>query len=199
MDGEHKQALGSYSHIVLEMRQLKLYAPRDGVVIGLPAPEEIGKRWDREQNTLFCSVGDRAKLRVLVPLSPSDYALLKENMDKATAQNPLQVTIRVQGHASKLWKGKIVKSGLPKSDAKEIPPQLSSKMGGPLAVKPGVESNKLLPQSQVFLVGIDFEQPDDTIAINSPGHVKIHCEYRSCAWWIYRTVSSTFDLGLWRW
>ena len=36
-----------------------------------------------------------------------------------------------------------------------------------------------MPQSQVFLVGIDFEQPDDSIAIGTLAQVKIHCEYRS--------------------
>ncbi|MBI1833166.1 MAG: biotin/lipoyl-binding protein [Planctomycetes bacterium] len=197
-DGEYRQALDDYNHIVLRMKKLKLYAPRDGVAINVPLIDEVGKRWDKEQQAVFCSVGDRAKLRVLVPLSPSDYALLKENLEKATPQNPLQSTIRVQGHGMKLWKGRITKAHLPKSDARDVPPQLTNKMGGPLAIKPGADGNRLVPQSQVFLVGIDFEQPDDSIAINSNAQVKIHCEYRSCAWWIYRTVSSTFDLGLWR-
>lgn len=197
-DAEYRQAVDEHNLVIKKLKKLKLYAPRDGVAINVPRIDEIDKRWDKEQQTVFCSVGDRAKLRVLVPLSPADYALLKENIDKSTEQNPLQSTIRVQGHGLKLWKGRIVKASLPKSDAKEVPPQLTNKMGGPLAIKPGVEGNKLVPQGQVFLVGIDFEQPDDSIAINSNAQVKIHCEYRSCAWWLYRTVSSTFDLGLWR-
>jgi putative peptide zinc metalloprotease protein len=196
-EGEHRQALSTYGHLTLEAKKLKLYAPRDGVVIGLPAIDEVGKRWDRDQNTLFCSIGVRTKLRVLVPLTPAEYDLLNENYKKATRAKPLEVTIRVQGHDSKLWHGKI--SQLPKSDAKDIPYQLSSKAGGPLAVKPTSEPNKLVPQSQVFLVGIDFQDPDDSIVINSTAQVKIHCEYRSCAWWIYRTLSSTFDVGLMKW
>jgi putative peptide zinc metalloprotease protein len=198
-EGEQRQAVSNYNHIMLEMRKLKLYAPRDGVVMGLPPTDEVGKRWDREQNTLFCSIGKRSSLRVLVPLAPSDFALLKENRERAISKRQnLEVTIRVQGHGDKLWKGKI--GQMPESDAKEVPPQLSSKAGGPIAIKPGMESNKLVPQSQVYLVGIDLLEPDDSIAINSGAQVKIHCEYRSCAWWIYRTVSSTFDLGLkWRW
>jgi putative peptide zinc metalloprotease protein len=196
-EGEQRQAVSSYNHIMLEMRKLKLYAPRDGVVMGLPPIDEVGKRWDREQNTLFCGIGKRSTLRVLVPLAPSDYALLQENLRKATARRQdLDVTIRVQGHGGKLWKGKV--GQMPESDAKEVPQQLSSKAGGPIAIKPGAESNKLVPQSQVYLVGIDLLEPDDSIAINSGAQVKIHCEYRSCAWWIYRTVSSTFDIGLWR-
>jgi putative peptide zinc metalloprotease protein len=195
---EHETALVASRRIAREIVKLTLVAPRDGVVIGLPAIDEVGKRWDKDQNTLFCSIGDKTKLRVLVPLSPADYNLLNENYERAKmAHTPLQATIRVQGHDSKLWAGKI--SQLPKSDAKEIPVQLSNKAGGPLAIKPTSDPNKLAPQSQVFLVGIDFEKPDDSIAMNTAAQVKIHCEYRSCAWWIHRTIASTFDIGLVRW
>ncbi|MBI3822324.1 MAG: efflux RND transporter periplasmic adaptor subunit [Planctomycetes bacterium] len=193
-DSEHRQAVDRYKQIVKQQEKLTLRAPRDGVVMGLPKIDEIDKRWDKEQNSVFCSVGDKSKLRILVPLAPDDYRLLEENYDKSTKQHPLEATIRVQGHGAKLWEGRI--SQLPKSDAKEIPPQLSNKMGGPLAIKPTGDPNKLTPQSQVFLVGIDLVEPDDSIAINTGAQVKIHCEYRSIAWWAYRKVSSTFDLGL---
>src|ERR1019366_1413243 len=103
--------------------------------------------------------------------------------------------IRVQGHDSKTWHGRI--STLPKSDSKNIPPQLSTKWGGPVAIKPTSSQNELVPQAQVFLVGIDFIDPDDSIAINSASQVKIHNEYRSCAWWIYRTVAGALDVHLW--
>jgi putative peptide zinc metalloprotease protein len=191
---EWKSAIASNEHITKEMKMLVLRAPRDGVVIGLPQIDEIGKRWDREQNTLFCSIGDKTKLRVIVPLAPDDYDLLQKNLKKERPNHPLTATIRVQGHDSKTWHGRI--GVMPKSDASTVPIQLSTKAGGPLAVKPGKGPNELVPQNQVFLVGIDLIDPDDSIAINSYAQVKIHCEYHSCAWWIYRKVSSTFDLGL---
>jgi hypothetical protein len=53
-----------------------------------------------------------------------------------------------------------------------------------------------MPQAQVFLVGINFDHPDDAIAPGTLAQVKIHCEYRSAAWWTWRTISATFDLGL---
>ena len=87
-------------------------------------------------------------------------------------------------------------AGYSAAEAKTIPPALSSKGGGPLAVKPGGDPNQLVPQSQVYLVGINVEQPDEAIAPGSMAQVKIHCEYRSCAWWVWRTLSQTFDLGL---
>ncbi len=192
--GEWKSAIASNEHVTKEMKKLVLRAPRDGVVIGLPQIDEIGKRWDREQNTVFCSIGAKTKLRVIVPLSAADYNLLQENLKKEKPNHPLTATIRVQGHDSKTWQGRI--GVMPKSDAKTVPVQLSTKAGGPLAVKPGSNPNELEPQSQVFLVGIDIVDPDDSIALNSHSQVKIHCEYHSCAWWIHRTIASTFDLGL---
>lgn len=194
---EYAKAVTTYRQVVAEMERLVLRAPRDGVILNLPPIDEIGKHFgDRDQNPVFCSIGDRSKLRVLVPLSSSDYDLLVENYKKATEKHPLEATIRVQGRDSKTWVGRI--SQLPKSDSPEVPPQLSSRLGGPVAIKPSSPQGKMLPQSQVFLVGVDFVDPDDSIAINSGAQVKIHCEYRSCAWWIYRTISSTFDLHLWK-
>ena len=81
-------------------------------------------------------------------------------------------------------------------DAKDIPMQLSTKAGGPLAVKPISEPGKIAPQGQWFLVGVDFVEADGTIAINSHAQVKIHNEYRSLGWWAWRSLSSTFDIGL---
>ena len=54
----------------------------------------------------------------------------------------------------------------------------------------------LVPQSQVYLVGIEINDPDGAICPGVLGQVKVHCEYRSCAWWIWRALSATFDLGL---
>jgi putative peptide zinc metalloprotease protein len=191
-ESEWKSATAAYDHLTMEKRKLVLLAPRDGVVIGLPQIDEIGKRYDREQYSLFCSIGDKRKLRVTVPLSPSDFSLLQDNQKKH--RDRLEVTIRVQGHAGQLWKGRV--APLPKAAAKYIPMQLSTKAGGPLAAKPGSNPNEIEPQTQVFLVGIDMLDPEDTIAINSHAQVKIHCEYHSCAWWVYRTVAATFDLAL---
>ena len=107
----------------------------------------------------------------------------------------LEVTLRVHGFGSQLWRGHV--GHLPKLADKTVPIQLTSKGGGPLAMKPGSDPKNPEPQGQVYLVGIDFETPDRAIVPGSIGQVKIHCEYRSCAWWTWRTLSSTFDLGLW--
>ena len=65
-----------------------------------------------------------------------------------------------------------------------------------MAVKPGSKPEEIVPQSQVYLVGIDILDPDDAICPGVLAQVKIHCRYRSAAWWVWRTISATFDLGL---
>lgn len=177
-----------------QMKWLVLEAPQSGVVLGVPKQDELGKRWEKDQGTPFCSIGDPRKLRVLVPLPSSDYDLLRENLAKLKVARNLPVTIRVQGRAGNTWEGQV--AYLPESEAKEIPPGLSNRGGGPLAIKPSGDPNQIAPMNQVYLIGIAFNQPDDAIAPGSLAQVKIHCEYRSAAWWTWRTLSATFDLGL---
>jgi hypothetical protein len=172
--------------------QLTLRAPRDGVVMSPPKIDEVGKQWEKDQGTPFCKIGDPTVLQALMPVPPADYRLLKEDL----AQNPgLPVTIRVQGRAELTWKGRVLQ--LQESEAKEVPPQLTTKFGGPLAVRPtGGQQNQYVPQAQHYLVAIEFLQRDDYIQPGTLAKVKVHCQWRSCAWWVWRTVSSTFDLGL---
>jgi putative peptide zinc metalloprotease protein len=194
-EADLKEAQARHKHVLAEIDSLTLVARRNGVVLGLPLVDEIGKRWDKEQNTLFCSIGDTSKLRVLVPIASSDYDLVRENYDKKwLAQQPLEATIRVQGHGSRIWRGHV--TSLPNAEAKEIPLPLSNKGGGPLAVKPSNNPNQLVPQAQVYLAGVDIINSDPAIAVGSMAQVKIHNEYRSAAWWIWRAINSTFDLGL---
>ena len=70
------------------------------------------------------------------------------------------------------------------------------KGGGPLAIKPGTQQGHYVPQSQQFLIPIEFREPDDTICPGTLAQVKIYCRPRTCAWWVWRKISDTFDLGL---
>src|SRR5205823_3040517 len=75
--------------------------------------------------------------------------------------HPLDVTLRVQGRDAHTWKGRITR--LPESDPKGIPLALSSRAGGPVAVKAGAGNNQsgtLTPQTQHYLVYIDILDPD---------------------------------------
>jgi putative peptide zinc metalloprotease protein len=194
--GEMKLAETAKKGIDEELKRLVLRAPQSGVVIGLPAIDEVGKAWERGQETPFCNIGDRSKLRVLVPVHPADMEVMRENFERMERDKPIPVTIRVQGRVSNTWQGRVYAKNLPKSEAAEIPLPLSSKGGGPIAVRPMTASQKLIPQAQIYLVPVEFEDPDEAVCTSTMAQVKIHCQYRSAAWWVYRTVSSVFDLGL---
>jgi putative peptide zinc metalloprotease protein len=169
-----------------------LRAPCDGVVLGAPRPEEVGKEWQRDSPTPFCSVGDPKKLIILVPVSPSDYQLLRSDLNQL---KELEVDVRIPGRKSQTVPGRIVR--LPESDAKDVPLSLTQRGGGPLAVKPaGPDPNVNLPQSQQYLVTVELPQPDDAICPGTMVSVKVHCKWRTAAWKVWHAISSAFDLGL---
>jgi hypothetical protein len=156
-----------------------------------PDIEEVGKTFEPDPNRPFCGVGSPKHLRILVPVSPADYRLLKSDLEVLQRKNQdLDVTIRIQGRGSHTWQGRLTL--LPEDDAREVPAPLTNRGGGPIAVQPGT----LKPVTQQYLVAIDILDSDEAIIPGSLGQVKIHCRWRTTAWWIYRTVSNTFDLGL---
>jgi len=193
-------------------KRLALRAPCDGFVMNLPKIDEIGKQWgseeqiaaryslkDQEASPPFCRIGDSRKLRVLVPIPPDDFELIRENRLRFKARGEdIPVTIRIHGRGLRTWQGHVVH--LPESELREVPREqiaLTNRGGGPLALKQG-DPNRLTPQNQVYLIGIDIDLgPDEhTICPGMLAQVKIHNEYRTCAWWVWRTLSATFDLGL---
>jgi putative peptide zinc metalloprotease protein len=177
------------------MELLVLKAPRTGVVMSPPRIDDVGKQWDKEHTTPICTVGDPHHLWVLVPVSTSDYNLLKEDLIHARGKGKdLSVDLRVHGMVEKTWKGSIAQ--LPESEAKEVPMALTLKAGGPVAVKPAAQPNTYVPQTQQYLVAVEIQNPGDAVCPGAFAQVKIHCRWRTCVWWAWRTISSTFDLGL---
>src|SRR5579883_210692 len=106
----------------------------------------------------------------------------------------LDVTIRIKGHDSRTWKGRIRQ--LPESEAKTVPPMLSNHQGGPVAVKAGTQAEKLVPTTQQYLVYVEILDPDESIVPGTAAQVKIYCQPETCAHWVWRWLNETFDLGL---
>jgi putative peptide zinc metalloprotease protein len=176
------------------LNQLILRAPRSGIIMSPPHPDEVGKLWEKEQNIPFCTIGDPSKLRVVVPLSPSEYRLLKRDRDKLLKDGKdLEVTLRIHGRETKTWSGKVVR--LPESAAKYIPAALSNKCGGPVATKPSVRPDVFEPLSQQYLVYIEIQDLDTAIRPGLMAQAKIHCKYRTLAWWAWHSISEAFNLG----
>jgi multidrug efflux pump subunit AcrA (membrane-fusion protein) len=174
-----------------ERARLVLRAPRSGIVMSPPLIDDVGKLWEKGEANPFCSIGDLSQLRAVMPVRPADFRLLKEEIQES---GDLDIVVRIQGRTSRTWKGKITQ--MPESEAKEVPLALTTKAGGPLAVKQGQRPNVYVPQDQQYLVGIDLVNSDAAIRPGNMAQVKIHCRWRPAAWWVWRTISQTFDLGL---
>ncbi len=178
------------------IRDMEIRAPRAGVVMGLPTVDDIGKTFELDPEHPFCTIGDPGHLRVLVPVSPADYRLLQEDLEiRRSHGSDIAVTIRVPGHLARTWEGKV--SQMPESEAKQVPAALTTKYGGPLAFKPDpLKPGTFVPISQQYLVGIELQEPDTSLCPGTLAQVKIHCRWRSGAWWVWRAISTTFDIGL---
>jgi hypothetical protein len=168
--------------------------------MGMPTKAELLRPWDKaEMDKPFCHIGDTTKLRILVPVAPDDWELIRSDLALKKKQNEdLLVTVRIHGFGNQTWTGRV--THLPKAADKTVPLQLTTKGGGPLALKPepGMDPDNPEVQGQVYLVGIDFEtRPDRAVSPGTMGQVKIHCTYQSCAKWAWRTLAASFDFRLW--
>jgi putative peptide zinc metalloprotease protein len=171
-----------------------LTAPRDGVVMGLPNRSEVGKMFDRnfQQAQPICTVGDPSKLIVRVPVTAVDYKLLTEDLP---AGGELSASVYVAGRTDHLFTGKVRR--LPQSDSQQVPHALTQRGGGPVAVKQSGEGGQeVTPVAQVYLVEVELEDPDATVRPGALVDVKIHCKWRSGAWWVKRALSEALDIGL---
>jgi putative peptide zinc metalloprotease protein len=183
-----------------EVEYLEFRAPRNGQVYNLPRKEQVGKQFEpeQEQESYFCTVGEPGDLVVLVPVTNTEFKLLQEDLEAAAAENKsLDVTVRVKGLVEETFHGKVLP--LPEEVAREgdVPPQLTTRHGGPLAVKPGTRPGIYVPQNQQYLISIKIENPPSYIAPGTLAQVKIHCRWRTTRWWIWRKVTDLFDLPLW--
>jgi putative peptide zinc metalloprotease protein len=190
---EHAEAVRDREE---QLRDLELRAPRSGLVLGLPTVDEIGKHFQLDPDRPFCRIGDPAQLRVLMPVSPADYRLLHNDLAATqSAGENLRVTICVQGRGTRTWQGQV--SHLPEADARDVPPALSSRYGGPVAIQNDpARPDVFVPVSQYYLVGIDVVDPDAALCPGTLAQVKVHCRWQPCAWWVWRAIASTFDIGL---
>jgi putative peptide zinc metalloprotease protein len=180
-----------------DIEELNIKSPRAGIVMNVPKKEDIGKFWEDVQSRPVCTVGDLQKLRVLLPIAAYDYKLLTEDMATLGPDAELDVTMRIAGSATHVYHGKVRR--LPSADAKTVPVQLTFKGGGSLAAKPpgpGADANNPEPQSQVYMVEVEIDDPDAMLVPGSLPRVKVHCRWRSLAWYVWRKIHISFDLSL---
>jgi hypothetical protein len=69
---------------------------------------------------------------------------------------------------------------------------------GPVPIKPNANNqpDQLVPQSQVYLVDVALVEPGADLQPGNRARVKVHCKKQTLAWWVWRTINDTFNLGL---
>ena len=172
----------------------ELYAPRDGVVMGLPKAMETGKLFGQygQQEKPVCLVGDSARLTVQIPASSTDYVLLSDDLG---VKRELPAEVYVAGRTDRTFRAVVRR--VPDSDAKQVPIALTQRANGPLAVKSsGENGQEITPVAKTYLVEVEVLDPDASLVSGAQVSVKVHCRWRTAAWWVKRKLSEALDIGL---
>jgi putative peptide zinc metalloprotease protein len=176
-----------------------LKAPRGGTVLNTPRKDDLLRLWDKAEGQPFCMIGDKLKLRLLVPVDATNYREIRQNLDRVRAERPddayLEVSILPTNRSDREFKGRITR--VPDTDEKNVPVQLTHRGGGSLATKPGGDPNVNQPIVQTYLIVVDVDDPDDTLAPGTLATVKIHLKWKSLAWWSWRSIAAALDIGMW--
>jgi putative peptide zinc metalloprotease protein len=175
-------------------RMTEVYAPRDGVVIGLPKRSEAGKLFAAytAQDRPICQVGDPARLTVVLPTNSMEYVLLSDDLAR---NKSLEADVYVQGRTDRLFRGVVRR--VPDADAKQVPLALTQRANGPLAVKQaGENGEEITPVGKTYLVEVDILDADPSMVSGAQVAVKVHCRWRPAAWWVWWKLSEALSIGL---
>jgi hypothetical protein len=125
--------------------------------------------------------------------------IIRPGRERGSPFNPvladLPISLRVQGRDSRTFQGRMLP--LPQSENQKLPLALTSRAGGPVAVKSGSTPDNLVPQTQQFLVYIEILNPDPAVLPGNMVVAKIYCKSMTCSRWVWRAVNSLFNLSLW--
>ena len=191
-----EESLKTEQRVSNELNDLK--ADRGGVVMSAPRQAEMFKFWDKAESPPFCKIGDRSKMRVLVPVSPTEYRELRESLEKRKrdGQDPaLEASILLSNRSDKIYRGKV--TVIPDRHEDNIPIGLTSRGGGSVAVKPSQNPNTNEPVAQTYVIQVELLDPDSTIIPGTQAKVKVHLQWHSAAWWVKHQIASALEWGLW--
>jgi putative peptide zinc metalloprotease protein len=177
-----------------------LKAPRDGIVMSAPKKDDMFKFWDKAESGPFCKIGDMTKLRLLVPVGATEYRRIKEDLDRKREEAPseqpaLDASILLGNRSDHIYRGRV--TTLPDTHESNIPVGLTSRAGGPVAIRPSQNSGVNEPVAQTYIVQVEILDPDASILPGTQAKVKIHLHWRSAAWWVGQKLASALDWGLW--
>ena len=170
-----------------QIASLKLVAPRDGQVFGVPHPETRGQ-WVKPGKP-FCTVADPHKLEAHLILDQSDVDLIIARADgKATAW------VKIYGTSESTWKSYVAEVAT--KNREEIPTELSNMAGGEIATKQDQKTGQVKPITSVYEVTIPIDNPDLLLQPGLRGFAKIDGGDAPLGWWLWRLITKTFHFTL---
>lgn len=167
-----------------EVSMLELRAERDGVVMGAPRPEEVGRFFD--EGTLFCKIGDPHQLEVRLYIDQAYVSLVEVGQE---------VDIKLYSAADVTVHGTI--SLISKVDAGVLPEELSNKAGGEIPTKTDPATGKEVPISTLYeaVVPLNSESLPRPVAPGCRGVARIHVAPRTLAWRAWRFIRHTLGFS----
>jgi putative peptide zinc metalloprotease protein len=162
--------------------RLTLRAPVAGVVMGLA--EDLKGRW-LERGGEVCRVADPRSLRAVLLVEPADHHLIGRSS---------RAWLRAHGRGWRCWPGCV--SEVAQVDARNVPPQLSSRAGGEVATDADPVSRTEKPRGQHYLVAVRLTEPDPLLQPGGLGRVKIETAPQTGWWRLRRYLAQAFGWGL---
>jgi len=191
----------NHEALMADVYQLKAPRRRTSIAgpwtaMNVPKSTDLGKLYERnfQETRPVLTLGEPDRLLVKLPVSSLNYQILQEDID---ARGELEAAIYVPGRTDRTYTAKL--RLLPQADVKQVPPQLTQRGGGPLAVKQGGENGQeVIPVAQTYLVDLEVLDPDSSLRPGNLVQVKIFCRWRSGFWWVKRKLAEALDLGLYQ-
>lgn len=187
-----KVEISSLEKIINE--KLTLRSPIDGIISSSPKIDDVGKLFQEDPRSPLFVVYQEGHLSACMPLTTEEFKRLLDYTGTTSQIKSPEMILRIHGQGMREWSAHI--HSLPPAEAREIPLALSTRGGGPVAIKAGGRPEQLVPQTQHFLVYLDIENSDKSLVPGNMAQVKIYLKPETCATWLWRTVNDVFELGL---
>ncbi len=164
----------------MELSKLVLRAPRSGIVMQPPKPQELGTYFELGSGRPFCRIGDTKKLQALVMIDQSDKDLISENQD---------VVLRLYSHALKSFEGKL---HIPMVQADQLPPELASTRGGEEQTIQDKETGEERPVHTLYHGLVAVDNSDGILESGMRGRARIEAARIPLATHVWRWLLRTF-------
>lgn len=182
-------------------KNLTLRSPIDGVVFRPPPKDDskaakaqgqlptwTGDPFDPVNAEITFNEGDLICL--VAPEPVMEGLMIVDQHDRDLLKVDDEVSTMLESARLESLKGKII--GFSTSEIKEAPPQLAIATGGTLDTKTD-ETGRTVPISTSYQVRVKFTSENVPVRPSYRGESKVHLQWRSIGWRLYRYCMTTFN------